>query len=77
MIEGLTKYETTNLKLKNREQDDLELVRIIRKMDELAKNDDVIPMVEVDVDSDDQGEKIDHEQLEFAEVKPYKHESWG
>jgi len=79
LMEGLTKYEVANLKLKVREQDDLELVRIKREMDDLAKDEKVIPIVEVNIDFDSQEEceDVNQEQLKFSEVKPYKRESWG
>ncbi len=77
LVEGLTKYEASQLKLNIKEQDDFGLVKIIREMNKMIGLDDVLPVAEIECESVDCEDKPIFDELKYADVKAYKRESWG
>lgn len=77
LVEGLTKYEVLKLRSRIREQDDIELVKILKEMSGVKENQGFYPVLEMEEAPNGEENPQLSEILKFAEVKPYKREGWG
>ena len=77
IVEGLTKYEASQLKNKIKEQDDFELVKIIREMNKMIGIDDVLPVAEIENRPSENDDELVFDDFKYADIKAYKRESWG
>jgi len=77
IVEGLTKYEASQLKINIKEQDDFELAKIIREMNKMIGLDDVLPVAEIEDKSSGGDDESAFDDFKYVDIKAYKRESWG
>lgn len=78
LVEGMIKHEAAGLKRKIAEQNDLELARIIRQMDEFKHQTKTTPVYEFETaEGDEAGDDNVFTRLTTATVRPINIQEWG
>jgi putative transposase len=77
LADGMIKHEATNLKRKIRFEDDVDLARYVREMNQFREANETAPLLEIELAETNEGPTVDFSSLRSAHVRPVNIRAWG